>query len=443
MNTGSKVIIILSVTLLFVAPAVIGQQATKEWTLRNCIDYALQNNIQIKQLQVGVKVNEANLEQSKAALYPTLNASASQDLTNKKSLQGNSIGSNLSFTGNYSLQSNVTLYNGLKLKNGIAQQDLNVKTAGLQVAVTQNNIELAVTTAYLQVLYARESVNNAVNTLSASQAQVDQAKIQYDAGYIAESNYAQIQAQYSSDSYALVIARNNLSQQILNLKQLLELDISQELDVYFPQLTDSAVLLPIPSKLDVYKTALNFMPEIESGQLSVNSSELDIEIAKAGLLPSLSLGASTATGYNNAISNGFATQLGDNLYQNVGLNLSIPIFNNKQVKTNISKAKLGLETAQLNYAATQKDLQSRIESAYLDAVSGQSRFQSAVEQLKSTTISYSLVQDQFKLGMKNTVDLLTEKIKYLAAEEEYLQAKYSAILNYKLLDFYQQKKIDL
>lgn len=443
MNTQFKVTIMLSFTILFIAPAVLGQQAGKEWTLRNCIDYALQNNIQIKLSQVSAKVSEASYEQSKAARFPSLNAGIGESYTHQKLLQGNNNSKESSFTGNYNLSSDVILYNGSKITNNIAQQELNVKSATLGVAINQDNTELAVTTAYLMVLYDRESVKNAENTLSASEATVNQAKIKYDAGYIAESNLAQIQAQYSSDSYSLVTAQNNLSQQILNLKQLLELNINQELNLYFPELSDSAVLKPIPDKYTVYNKALTFMPEIENGKVSVNMAEYEIKIAQAGLYPSLSLGASTSTGYNNAVANGYATQLGDNFYQNVGLSLSIPIFNSKQVKTSISKAKLGLETAQLNYEGTQKNLQSTIESAYLNAVSAQSRFRAAVEQLNSTNKSYMLVEDQFNLGMKNTVDLLSEKVKNLAAQQEYIQAKYSAILYYKLLDFYQQKKIDL
>lgn len=443
MKTGIKAIVALCITLLLIAPAVSGQEATKGWTLRNCIDYAIQNNIQIKKMQVDVQVNQAGFEQSKSERFPTLNSNASESYTHQKPLQGDLTSEESSFTGNYSLGSEWTLYNGLKITNTIAQQQIFVKSAELSVTESQNNIELAVTSAYLQILYAREAMTTAENTLNTSAAQRDRAKTLFDAGYIAESNYAQVQAQYSSDSYSLVTAQNNLSKQRLTLKLLLELDMNQELNLYFPELGDSAVLKSIPAQQDVYSTALTFMPEIESSQLAINSAEYNIKIAKAGLLPSLNLSASTATGYSNAASNGFATQMEDNFYQNVGLNLAIPIFNHRQVKTSVTLAKLGLLTAQLDNTGTHKDLLSRVENAYLDAVSAQSRFQSATEQLSSTKKSYTLVEDQFNLGMKNTVDLLTEKIKYLAAQQEFLQAKYTAILNLKILDFYQQKQIEL
>lgn len=439
MNAGSKVAVII-VFLLTAVFQTAFSQGQKPLTLRECIDYALQNNIQVKSMEVNVKSGEASLEQAKAGVLPTLNAGAGEDFSHKTNNQGSTT---RSFTGNYSLRSEVTLFNGYRLKNSIEQQKVEVNSSKLGVEESKNSIELSVTTAYLQVLYARESVLNAENTLKASEAEMNRAKILYESGYIAESNYAQVQAQYSSDAYLLVTARNNLSQQLLNLKQLLELDINEDLQIYFPELKDEDVSRALPDKLTVYQTALSFMPEIQAGKLAMNSAELGIKIAKAGLFPSLSMSASLSTGYDNAVSNGFATQLGDNFYQNAGLTLSIPIFNQKQVKTSVSKARLGYESAQLNYQQARKDLLSRVESAYLDAVSAQSRFISAREQLNSTLKSYTLVEDQFNLGMKNTVDLLTAKTNYLSAQQEYLQAKYSAILGYKLLDFYQEKRIEL
>lgn len=435
--------VIVSLILSLILPSSYAQESSKAWTLRDCIDYALQNNIQVQKMEVGVKENEAGYVQSKAAQFPTLNAGIGEAYTYQKNTQGTGSGDNSSLSGSYSLRSEVTLYNGFRLKNTIAQQALNVQSASLGVDETKNNIELAVTEAYLQVLYARESVTNAQNTLTASEAQVNRSRTLYEAGYIAESNFAQVEAQYSNDSYSLVMAQNDLNQQMLSLKQLLELGINQDLNLYFPELKDEDVVRAIPDKQQVFNTAVSFMPEIQNSRLSMESASLGIEIAKAGFMPSLSLSASASAGTSSLGSNGFTTQLGDNFYQNTGVTLSIPIFNNKQAKTSLSKAKLNLQTAKLTYAETEKDLVSRIESAYLAAVSAQSRFLSASDQLQSTLKSYTLVEDQYNLGMKNTVDLLTEKTKYLSAQQEYLQAKYTAILNFKLLDFYQQKKIEL
>jgi outer membrane protein len=264
-----------------------------------------------------------------------------------------------------------------------------------------------------------------------------------DAGYISESNNAQIQSQYSNDKYSLVQAKNSLNTLVLQLKQLLELGINEDINIKFPDLDDSQVMKLLPSKQDVYNTALKVMPEVENGNENIDIAQKDLLIAKAGLLPSLSLGAGISSGYNSLTSEMYATQLGNKFNQDLGLSLSIPIFNNKQVKSSISRAQIGIETARLNKADIEKTLLTEVETAYLDAGSAQERFQAAVEQLKSTQLSYSLVEDQFNLGMKNTVDLITEKNKFLSAQQEYLQAKYTSILNYKILDFYQNKPIEL
>ena len=442
MKNNSIVLYLFLVVLMFSATEVFSQQQTREWDLRTCITYALENNIQIKKQQQSVAINKVNFVQSKANRLPDLNAGLGQSFTNQKSTQGGS-GQEQSFTGNYSLQSQMVLYNGNKLNNTITQQELYVKSSELSVKESENNIELAITTAYLKILYARESVINAENILASSETTSKRAKILYESGYIAESNYAQVQSQYSNDKYSLVLANNSMSTLMLQLKQLLELGMDEDISIKFPDLNESQVLKLIPAKQDVYNTALEVMPEVENGKLNVDIAEMDLMIAKAGLLPSLSLSASAATGYNSLTTTTFPTQLGNNFYQNAGLSLNIPIFNNKQVKSGISKAKIGIETAKLSQAEIQKNLLTEVETAYLDAQSAQQRFQSASEQLKYTLISYSLIEEQFNLGMKNTVELITEKNKYLTAQQEYLQAKYTAILNYKILDFYQNKPIEL
>lgn len=426
---------------LGIAPSVFSQQKPKEWDLRSCINYALENNIQIKKQQQSVEISKVDFVQSKAARFPSLNGGIGQSFTNQMEASGSH--QQQSFTGNYSLQSAMVLYNGNKLNNTITQNELLVKSGELSVKESENNMELTITEAYLKILFAKESVVNAENNLISSETQYKRAKVLFDAGYIAESNYAQVQSQYSSDKYALVVANNDLSLLILQLKQLLQLGINDSISVKFPVLDESQVLKTLPAKQDVFNSALNTMPEIENSKVNMNVAAIDLDIAKAGLLPSLSLNASLATGYNSLASSNYPTQLGNNFYQNAGLSLDIPIFNKKQVKSSVAKAQIGIETAKLSYAETQTNLLTQVETAYIDALSAQGRFQAAAEQLKYTRISYSLVEEQFNLGMKNTVDLLTEKTKYLAAQQEYLQAKYNAILNYKILDFYQNKPIEL
>lgn len=433
--------IILAIVLAIAESTASGQSTPQSWDLKTCISYAIANNIQVKKMQLGVKSSQADYEQSKWNIWPSLNAGISQSFSNESDIS--STGTTASLSGGYSVKSDVTLFNGNRLKNTILQQQMQVKSNELSVAESQNTIEIAVTAAYLQVLYARESVTIAENALISSEAQLDRAKVLFASGYIAESNLAQVQSQCGNDKYSLVTAQNNLNQQIMSLKQLLELDITQTVDIYFPNIDDSEVLKVLPSKEQVYNTALSLMPEVTSSKLNIDIANKDIELARAGLLPSLSMSASLGTGNSTAASDGFVTQLGNNFYQNAGLTLSIPIFNSKQVKTSVTKAQIASQTAELGKIETEKNLLKEVESAYLDAVSAQSRFMAAVEQKDYALTTYTLVEDQFNLGMKNTVDLLTAKTTYLQAQQEYLQAKYTAILNYKLLDFYQQKPIEL
>jgi len=439
----SKFIISLLILLglKWITPTATGQQKPQIWDLRSCINYALENNIQIKKQQQSVENSKVDFEQSKAERFPNLNAGIGQSFTNQVDVTGNS--QEQLYTGNYSLKSDMVLYNGKKINNTISQNELLVKSGELSVKEAENNMELSITTAYLKILYAKESVENAENTLLASEKQNERAKVLFESGYIAESSYAQVQSQYSTDKYALVVANNTLNVQILQLKQLLQLGINDSISIEFPVLDDNQVLKSLPSKQEVFNTALTTMPEIENSKVNMDVAAIGLDIARAGLLPSLSLSASLASGHSSLASDSYATQLGNNFYQNAGLSLSIPIFNKKQVKSSISKAQIGIETAKLTYDETQTALLTEIETAYLDAISAQGRFEAATEQLKYTQISYSLVEEQFNLGMKNTVDLLTEKTNFLTAQQEYLQAKYTAILNYKILDFYQNKPIEL
>ena len=209
------------------------------------------------------------------------------------------------------------------------------------------------------------------------------------------------------------------------------------MNIYLPALSDENVLSPLPAKRDVYVSALALRPEIEASKLNVNASELGIDIAKSGYLPTVSLSAGIGTNFT------FGEQVKNGWNNSIGLSVSVPIFNNRQTKSAVQKAKLQYETSMLSLLDEQKALYKTIEGLWLDANSAQQRYAAANEKLKSTQISYNLISEQFNLGMKNTVELLTEKNNLLQAQQEQLQAKYMAILNTQLLKFYQGDKLAL
>ena len=311
------------------------------------------------------------------------------------------------------------------------------------MAQSENSIKESIAQTYVQILYASEAVKVNESTLEVSQAECERARQLLEAGSIAKSDLAQLEAQVSTDKYQLVTAQATLQDYKLQLKQLLELDGESEMNLYIPALGTENVLAPLPTKTDVYRSALVLRPEIEAGKLNIQTSDLDIKIARAGYLPTLSLSAGIGTSHANGNDFTFSEQVKQNWNNSLGFTVSVPIFSNRQTKSAVEKAKIQKQTSELDLLDDQKTLYKTIETLWLDANSAQQRYAAATEKLKSTQTSYELIQEQFNLGMKNTVELLTEKSNLLSAQQETLQAKYMAILNMQLLKFYQGEKIEL
>ena len=435
-------------TILFIIiPSLVGfsqEKPTSSWNLKDCIDYARKNNIQVQSAKVTQQNAYIDLLQAKAQLFPSLTFNSSQNWGHQKTEQSDGkFKSQSAYTGNYTLNGGLTIYNGSKLTRTIRQQQITNIAQEYQVNIAENDIEIAVTEAYLQILYANESLKTNHQTLETSAAQLARSKELLAAGSIAPSDYAQIEAQYSNDQYNVTMAENTLTLNKLQLKQLLELDPTDSFDIYFPELEATQVLTPAPSPLEVYQIALETMPEMKNSQLNVESARLEEKIAAGDRLPSISLCASVATNQDSESDHSFSKQLNNRLNENVGLNISIPISKNRQIKSAIEKAKLQTETARLEELNTRKELWKTVETLHQNVISAQSRYVAATNSVKSATISYNLVQEQFDAGMKNTVELLTEKNNYLSALQEQIQAKFEAILSLKLLNFYRNQPIEI
>lgn len=427
-------------------------QLPEEWTLQDCIDYALEQNITLRKSRITAESTAVDVKTAKAALFPSLSFSTSQNMVNRPYQETSSIvsgseiisnNSKTSYNGNYGLNAQWTVYNGSKRLKTIEQEKLNNRAAELDVATSENNIEETITQTYVQILYAAESVTVNESTLALSQAQYDRGKELFAAGSISKADLAQLEAQVSSDRYQLVTAQASLQDYKLQLKQILELDGEEEMNLYLPVLEDNRVLSPLPTKTDVYHAALALRPEIEANRLSVQASELGIDIARAGYMPSISLSAGIGTTNTSGSDFTFAQQVKNGWNNSIGLSVSVPIFNNRQTKSAVQKAKLQRETSLLNLLDEQKTLYKTIEGLWLDANTAQQRYVAAQEKLRSTQTSFELISEQFNMGMKNTVELLTEKNNLLSAQQETLQAKYMSILNAQLLKFYQGETIQL
>ncbi len=406
------------------------------WTLRTCIDYARSHNIQVQAAEVSNRSAGVNLLQAKAQQTPTLSFSTGQGVAHGKE-------EGTSYSGSYSLNAGLTVYKGSQLANTVKKQEIQARSTLLNVAVARNDIEIAVTEAYLTILYAHENLKTKRQTVEASAAQLDRTEALLKAGSVSVSDYAQIEAQYRSDVYDRTVAENTLAQAKLKLKQLLELELEDEFEVAFPEIADAAVMAAVPELAEVYASATQVMPQAESSRLEVEAAQVNEKIAKGQRLPTVSLSAAVGTGNFSNSGFSFFNQLSNKLNESATVNISVPIFNNRSARSAIDLARLETQSSELSHAQTMKDLLSDVESLWQDAVSAQSRYEAATGKLKSAELSYRLVEEQFDSGMKNAVDLLTEKNNYLSAQQEVIQAKYQSVLSLQLLEFYRGGEIEL
>ncbi|MDO5570408.1 MAG: TolC family protein [Bacteroidales bacterium] len=404
----------------------------QSWSLDSCISYARNNNIQVLKSALSTEEAKVNLKEAKAALFPSLTFSSSQNVSFQKDAEKSVI-----YNGSYTLDANVTLFNGGANINTIKKQGLSVDASNYNYLATSNDIELSIIKAYYQILYAHESVTTNKEIVNSSLKQLERSKALLDAGTINKVEYAQVESQYISDKYQLVVAQTSEEDALLSLKKLLEIDTSSAFAINLEEAGLSELDIIIPDKADVENIALTTLPEIKAAQTDIKISKLSESIAKAERYPTLSLGGSIGTGHSSALSTNFGNQLSNGLSEVLSLRISVPILNNRSTKSKIERAQIASLNAELSLENTQKEISNAIATIHLDAISAQSRYDAASAKVKAAQESYNLISEKFQLGMQNAVDILVEKNTLLSAIQEKLQAKYTALLDLKLLNFYQ------
>lgn len=426
--------------------------AQKTWTLQECLDYAVANNIQIQQKRISAASSHEDLLQSKSALFPSLSFSTNQSANWRPfaestiNLTNGSMTTNrntVSYNGSYGINANWTVWNGNRNTNTIKQNKLSEESATLSAEQQANTIQEQITQLYVQVLYETEAVKVCKEIIKASELQRDRAKTMVEVGSLAKVDLAQLEAQVTQDQYSLVQAETQLANYKLQLKQLLELHDTEAFEVATPEIADAKVLASIPNEQDVYASALSTRPEIKAGEINIASSEIAVSSARAGYMPTLSINAGIGSNNSSGQHTDFFKQVKTNLSNSIGLSISVPIFDNMQTRTNIRKAKYNLQTSHLDLQSQQKQLYSSIENYWLNATSSQQQYRYAKKNAESMKESYDLVSEQFNLGLKNIVELTTGKNNMLQAEQQLLQAKYTALLNQAMLRFYAGDKITL
>jgi outer membrane protein len=468
--------IILSFALLAMGFSLAAQQA---WSLEDCLRYAMENNIQIKQTVLQTEYNENLLKQSKLGQIPSLSGSANYNSSWGRALdettyrysneQINSVSLGLSSYAN--------LFNGLQVRNTIKQNELNLLSSYQDVESVKNEISLSIAAAYLTIMFNQELVAVTLSQMEVTGQQVDRTKKMVDAGKLAKGNYLELRAQLASEELNLVNADNQLSISLLNLQQILDLPIDSSFRVIIPDLADPDENPLLYEAGEVYAIAEDIMPTIKSAMLSLESAEKGLAVAKGARSPQLYLSANYNSGYSDVrqqvvevgppeqIPIGetmsgepvvsypqeipvlgaypFLDQVQDNRSSGIGLGLSIPIFSGWSINTNIANAKIMHENAKLDLQNRQLALYASIHQAYADAVAALKKFNATQEALISMEESFKYTEKKFEVGLVNTVDYNTSKNQLIATQSDLLQAKYDFIFKTKILNFYRGEPITL
>ena len=422
----------------------------KQWTLKECINYALENNISLQKTQIKKASANEDYLQSKAALLPSLSASSNQNVSYTPWVTSGISGEGFTkssvdkvyYNGSYSVMGNYVIWNGNKNRNQVKLNKLTYEAAVLDSATQAQNLQEQIATLYIQICYSTEAIKVNQESYKSSLENENRGKEFVKNGKMSQADLAQLTAQRAQDEYNIVAAESNVKNYKRQLKELLQITNDEAFDIVIPSTTDSQALASIPALNSVYASALDNRPEIKSYQNMIDQSNLNIDIAKAGKMPTISANAGVSTSSTSMNKTGWGTQIKQNFNLGGGISISIPIYDNRATKTAINKANLQKQSSMLDLKNEQTKLYSTIENYWLQANTNQSQFKAAKVSTESAKTSFELLNEQFKLGLKNIVELRTGKDNLLNAQQNELQAKYLTILNLGMLNFYKNGKVE-
>lgn len=419
--------------------------AQERWDLEACINYAHENNIQVKQAEIDVKIIEGQLKQSKYELLPDLNIYGSERLSYGKTVIPitNELAETRIRSSGYSASSQVDIFRGFQNVNAIRKNNLDFMASNYDLNKIKNDITLGVTNAYLLILFNLENVDIATEQLAVTELQIVRTEKMVMSGSLPKGNLLELEAQSADEEFQLVQAENQVTLSYLNLLQLLQLDGDFDLEIIEPILDTSDLLMEQKSASEIFRTSLIVMPEIRSAELKLESSDKNLSIVKARRSPFLSLGGSIGTGFSDGSPNSFSNQLNENVYRNFNLSLSIPVFSRFSIQQSIDQARLTRERANYSLALEKNDLRNDVEKAYADAEASIKSFQANKKSVEALELSFEYAEKRFNAGLINSVDYNTNKNNLRRAESQLIRSKYEYIFKRKILDFFQGKPIKL
>lgn len=440
----------IAFTGIFLLVFSLASKAQETWSLQKCVQYALDNNIQIKQQELNTQYQQNLVSQAKDDKLPTLNSSMSNSLNFGRSLTYTNTYQNVNSSQyNGYVSANINLWNGFILQNTVKQRQFDLQASLQDMQKAKDDLVLNIAASYLNILFAEELVNVSKSQIDVTQQQIKRTQQLVDAGSLAKGSLLEIEAQLASEQLQMVNNQNQVDLSYLNLYQFLELPISESFKVEKPVLPEIKADVTMTNSLDVYKNALAFRPEIKSAQMRVESAKRQLSIAKGSYLPSLSFGANYYNLYNDKYTDfdqnkiPFKRQLKNNARAGLGFSLNIPIFNNFRVKYNVDNAELQVMNYEYQLQTSKNVLRKDIEQAYQNALAALKRYVSSQKAVTSMEEAFRYTEEKFNVGMVNSVEYNQGKNNLTKAESDLVQAKYEYIFRTKILDFYNGVQIEL
>lgn len=439
--------IIFTLSFLLGSLAASAQQP-KEWTLRQCIDYALENNITVKQQDVTRRQSEVELSTARNSRLPDLNASASQNWSFGRGLTAENTYSNQNTSStSLSLGTTVPLFTGFRIPRTIELNKLNLEAATADLDKARDDVSVQVAQAYVQILYDLELRDVAQRQIDIDSMQVERLREMYRTGKASGVEVAQQEATLAQSRLTLTQADNDYRLALLSLAQLLELDTPEGFAIVRPDTAaiaiGNATTLPLPD--EIFQEALTFKPEVKAETLRLKGAETNIKLAQSALWPTLSFNAGIGSNYYtmSGIDNeSFARQMRNNFSQYIGLSLSIPIFNRLETRNSIRTARLNRETQQLQLDNVKKNLYQEIQQAYYNAVAARAQYASSSEAARSNKAAFDLTAAKYEYGKANITEFNEAKNNWLKAESDLARAKYEYMYDTSLIDFYRGRELN-
>lgn len=437
---------IISCSLLLVC---LCSQAQNKWTLRQCVDYAVENNIELKQQSLDVKNSEINLSTSKNSRLPDLNASMGQSFNFGRSTLGTNVSEAVnSSRSSFSVSTSVPIFTGFRIPNQIKADELTLQAAMEGLKKVQENLELQVVSLYLDVLFKKEILKAYQEQAGLSKQQVERTSMLVESGKVPTSQLYDIKAQLAKDESNVTMADNDLALSLLNLSQALNLASNDAFDIEEPKvdnIVDNNLGSVLPPN-QVYQMALGIKPHIKEAEYKLESSKKTLKVAQAGYWPTLGFSAGYSTSYQSVSGQdnvSFSKQIRDFGSEYLSFSLSIPIFNRFETRNRVRSARLSIENQNLALDNVKLALYKEIQQAYQSAVSSQAKYNSASKAYEAADESFKYARERYDIGKSTVFEFNEAQTKLLTSKSERIQAKYDFIFRAKILDFYQGKEIDI